>query len=198
MKKIKRLRLMFNRQRFVQSSKVRELGIPTMLISDLMRKGEIIRVGRGIYSTPKTYSSPEFSDYETLSMMIPNGVVCLISALRFHEITDENPHKITLALKHHSRSPVVEYPPVIFYFFSIPTFTAGVVEHKIGQAKIKVYSIEKTIVDCFKYRHKIGLNVAISALRSATQQKRINYNDLWEYAKICRVTNVLRPYMEAM
>ena len=143
-------------------------------------------------------SATEHSDLKAICHLVPQGVICLISALRFHGLTDENPHEISVALKHGLRTPVFAYPPVSYFSFSGEAFTHGVETHRIDGFNVKVYSIEKTIADCFKYRNKIGLDIALAALRESVKNNKIDFNTLWDTAKVCRVSKIIRPYMEAV
>lgn len=176
---------------------IRDAGISAQFITNMLRNGEITRLGRGVYSLAGP-GATERSDFETLSHLVPQGVVCLVSALRFHDLTDENPHEISVAVKHGSHPPRIEYPPVQFFVFSGLAYSSGVESHSVNGVELKVYSIEKTIADCFKYRNKIGLDIAVSALQDAVKKNKLNYNVLWESAKICRVSKIIRPYMEAV
>lgn len=197
MTKREQLKRMFARNRIVRASMIRDAGIPAQFITNMLRNGEITRLGRGVYS-PAESGATEISDLETLSHVVPQGIICLVSALRFHGLTDENPHEISVAIKHGSHPPRIEYPPVQFFVFSGPAYSSGVESHSVNGAELRVYSVEKTIADCFKYRNKIGLDIAVSALQDAVKKDKLNYNSLWESAKICRVSKIIRPYMEAV
>jgi predicted transcriptional regulator of viral defense system len=131
-------------------------------------------------------------------MRVPEGVLCLISALAFHEMTTQIPHEVYIAIKRNSRTPRVDYPPVRIFRFSGMAFTEGVEIHKIDGVSIYVYSPEKTLADCFKYRHKIGLDTAIESLKFYRERKRVRYDLLIHFAKICRVMKIMRPYLESM
>lgn len=197
MTKKEQLQKLFTSKHILRHSTIREAGIPSQLLTDMVRHGEIIRLERGIYAL-KGIEATEMSDLEILSHIVPSGVICLVSALRLHGLTNENPHQISVALKHGSHAPSVVYPPMQFSFFSGDAFSFGVESHPANNATIKVYSVEKTIADCFKYRNKIGLDVAIAALREAVRKNMVNYNELWKAAKICRIAKIIRPYMESM
>jgi predicted transcriptional regulator of viral defense system len=129
---------------------------------------------------------------------VPNGVVCLLSALRFHEITTQAPFEVWLAISEKAWRPRLEYPPIRVARFSQTALHAGIEEYQIEGVTVRVYSAAKTVADCFKYRNKIGLNVAIEALRECWQSRRCNMDELWRYADICRVRNVMRPYLETI
>ena len=126
------------------------------------------------------------------------GLLGLSSALRFHELTTENPFEVWIALKQGAWTPRIEYPPIRVVRFSGPSLAFGAVEHVIEGTTIKVYSPAKTVADCFKFRSKIGTELAIQALRESFREKKASMDELWEAAKICRVANVMRPYMESL
>src|SRR5262249_46839841 len=126
------------------------------------------------------------------------GVVCLLSALQFHGLTTQLPAEVWLALERGTRRPKEEQLPLRVVFFSGPAFSHGVEEHEVEGVPIKVYSPAKTVADCFKYRNKIGLDVALEALRECWRQKRCTMDDLWRSARVCRVANVIRPYLESL
>jgi predicted transcriptional regulator of viral defense system len=137
-------------------------------------------------------------DIVTVASKVKSGVICLISALSFHEITTQIPHEIYVAIGRTMAYPKLKYPPTRFFRFSDDAFQAGVEIHKISGIEVKIYSPEKTVADCFKYRNKIGLDVAIEALKFWRKKKYARIDKLIEYAKICRVYNVIKPYVEAM
>ncbi len=191
MTKIEKLNELFSQNHFLSVSAIRATGIPSQFVTNMLRRGKIIRVARGVYSPSET------DDLELLAQRIPAGVICLVSALRFHNLTDENPHEISIAVPHGYHTPDLSYPPVRYFSFSGKAFSEAIIPRMLNGTTVKVYSVEKTIADCFKYRNKIGLDIAITALREAANQNRIDYNALWSAAKICRVSNIIRPYMEA-
>jgi predicted transcriptional regulator of viral defense system len=125
-------------------------------------------------------------------------VFCLLTALRFHELTTQSPHEIWLAVPNKAHSPKIDYPPLHVVRFSGAALTQGIEAHLVEGVSVRVYCIAKTVADCFKYRNKIGLDVALEALRESRREKRATNDDLWRYAKICRVANVMRPYMESI
>ena len=172
-------------------------GIPRIYLSRLCERGLLDRVGRGLYVLPDA----DVSEHHTLAeagKRVPHGVVCLLSALRFHGLTTQSPSEVWLAIANKAWRPQVDYPPLRFVRFSERTLAAGVEEHSIDGVLVRVYSPAKTVVDCFKYRSKIGLDVALEALRDCRRQRKCTNDELWHYAKICRMANVMRPYMEAL
>jgi predicted transcriptional regulator of viral defense system len=121
-----------------------------------------------------------------------------LSALRFHELTTQAPFEVWLAIDEKARLPKVDYPPIRIVRFSGKSLEFGIQEHRIEGVAVRVYSPAKTIADCFKYRNKIGLDVALEALRDCWQERRATTDELWAAAKVCRVANVMRPYMESL
>jgi predicted transcriptional regulator of viral defense system len=132
------------------------------------------------------------------ALRVPHGVVCLLSALRFHDLTTQSPFEIWMAIDGKARSPKEDIIPLRIVRFSGKALTAGVETHSIEGVKVKVYNPAKTVADCFKYRNKIGLDVAIEALRDCWRKKRATTDQLWHYAKVCRVARVMRPYLESL
>ena len=171
-------------------------GIPRIYLGRLCERGLLQRVGRGLYVLPDA----DVSEHRTLAeacKRVPHGVVCLLSALRFHNLTTQSPSEVWLAIGNKAWRPQVDYPRLRFVRFSARALEAGVEEHSIEGVLVRVYSPAKTVADCFKYRNKIGLDVALEALRDCRRQRTCTNDELWHYAKICRVANVMRPYMEA-
>ena len=129
---------------------------------------------------------------------VPKGVVCLLSSLRFHEIGTQAPYEVWVAIDRRAAKPRSKYPKMRIVRFSGKALTEGFKEHSIEGGFVKIYTPAKTVADCFKYRNKIGLDVAVEALREAMRYRKCTIDQLWRYARICRVTEVIRPYMEAM
>lgn len=172
-------------------------GISRAQVARHSKSGKIERIERGIYRL-KDAPITENESLIVASLLVPAGVICLVSALRFHDLTTQNPFEVWLATEPHSHRPKPETVSLRIVHFSGESLTAGIEIHRIGDEKIKVYSVAKTIADCFKFRNKIGLDVALEALREGKEKKLFTMDELWNYAKICRVTNVLRPYLEAL
>jgi predicted transcriptional regulator of viral defense system len=163
----------------------------------LCERGTLIRIGRGLYMPADAQPTANVSLAQA-ARRVPHGIVCLLSALRFHEIGTANPFEVWIALARDVRRPQVEYPPLRTMRFSGKALIEGVERHRIESVQVKVYSPAKTVADCFKYRNKIGLDVAIEALRDCLRSRKSTRDQLWQYAKICRVTEVMRPYLEAV
>lgn len=144
---------------------------------------------------------PSVTERHCLALAIkqaPKAKVCLLSALRFHDLTTQAPNEIWLAMDHNAVLPRITYPPIRLTKFSGASLVEGVEFHQVEGVEVPVYSAAKTIADCFKFRNKIGLDVAIEALREGLRSRKASVNDIFRYAKICRVANVMRPYMEAL
>lgn len=166
-------------------------------LSDLARSGRIERIGRGLYRDSSSTIS-ENETYVELAKRVPSGVLCLSSALRYHELTTENPSQIWLAIERGTWTPKIDFPPVRIMHFSEPAFGFGIEIHPLNGAQFRVYSPAKTVADCFKFRSKVGTETAIQALRATYREKRATMDELWEAAKVCRVSNIIRPYMESL
>jgi len=172
-------------------------GIPREYLRRLCVKGVLERQTRGIYSL----RGAELTEHHSLVQAckrVPKGVVCLLSALSFHRLTTQAPFEIWLAIDRKSRLPKVEGVPLRLVRFSCDSLTEGIELHRIEGVDVRVYCPAKTVADCFKYRNKIGLDVALEALRECRRERRCTMDELWSYAKVCRVANVMRPYLEAL
>lgn len=181
----------------LRTSQAIQEGIHTDTLYTLRNKGTLETVSRGVYRLAE--SAPLGSpDLVTVAARIPGGVICLISALSFHEITTQIPHVIHVALPKGSEEPRLQYPPIKTYRFTGDSFTQGVETHEIDGVNIHIYNPEKTIADCFKFRNKIGLDTVIEAVRLYRERKNLKVNDLIRYASICRVTDIIKPYLEAI
>jgi predicted transcriptional regulator of viral defense system len=174
-----------------------ERGLPTVALTRLVRQGRLQRVGRGLYALPDRPVS-EHNALAEVARKHPQAIVCLLSALRFHDLTTQSPFEVWLAIPNKARAPKIDYPPLRIVRFSGAALTDGVEEHAIDGVPVRVTSIARTVADCFKFRNKIGLDVALEALQEAWRAKRVSMDDLWRYATLCRVTNVMRPYMESL
>jgi predicted transcriptional regulator of viral defense system len=160
-------------------------------------QGAIVRVGRGLY-VPRGAKPTEHHSLAQASKQVPNGVVCLLSALRFHDLTTQSPYKVWLAIGEKSRLPRPENPPLRIVRFSGKSLAYGVQDHRIEGVPVRVFSPAKTVADCFRYRNKIGLDVALEALRDCTRKRKATMDEIWKAARVCRVANVMRPYLESI
>jgi len=173
------------------------LGIPRVSLTRAVRRGQLERIGRGLYGLPGRPVSAHGVLAEVASR-VPKGVVCLLSALRFHGVTTQAPFEVWLAIENKAIAPKLDYPPLRIVRFSGAALTEGVEVHVVDGVMVRVTGVAKTVADCFKYRNKIGLDVALEALREAWREKSMTSEDLWRYAKVCRVANVMRPYLESL
>jgi predicted transcriptional regulator of viral defense system len=182
----------------VRARELREAGLHSAALSKLVAKGQLIRLERGLYA-PAGRSASEYDNLAIVAIKYPQAVFCLLTALRMHDLTTQSPHEIWVAVDVKARAPALDYPPLRIVRFSGDALHEGNEQKSLdGVAQLLVTSIEKTITDCFKFRNKIGLDIAIEALHQAWQEKRINMDELWRCAKICRVHNVMRPYLESL
>ena len=173
------------------------IGIPRVILTRLTSSGQLEKVGRGLYRLAGAPVS-ERESLATIAVKVPQAVFCLLTALQIHELTTQLPRQIWIAMPQGSHTPKLDYPPVKMVQFSGDAFCEGIEVVQTDQVALRVYCVAKTVADCFKHRNKIGLDVAIEALKDALSQKKASANDLWRYAKICRVANVMRPYLETL
>jgi predicted transcriptional regulator of viral defense system len=181
----------------LRASTAIELGVPKHILYEMVETGELVREGQGIYrlSEGGPLGNP---DLVQISLRVPRAVFCLISALYFHELTTQIPHQIHFALPRDVKTPKIHYPPIRVFHFSQESYQAGIVEHELDGVRVRVYNREKTIADCFKFREKVGMDVAIEAVRDYLRQPRSNVSLLMKYARIDRVEKIIRPYLEAL
>ena len=179
-------------------------GLPRVSLTRLVRQGRLARVGRGLYALPDRPVS-EHSALAEVARRHPRAVVCLLSALRFHELTTQSPFEVWLAIPTKARAPRLDYPPLRIVRFSEAGLTEGVEDHEIDGVPVRITGVARTVADCFKYRNKIGLDVALEALKDALKERgqggrgrRVSTDDLWRYARLDRVANVMRPYLEVL
>jgi predicted transcriptional regulator of viral defense system len=180
----------------IKTSEAIQAGIHPRTLYQLRDMGDLEQISRGIYRLAEieTVSSP---DLVIVATRIPISVICLISALSFHEITTQIPHEVSVAIPKDSKPPVIHYPPMEFHKFSAGSFQAGVGSHQIDGVTVKVYSPEKTLADCFKFRNKIGMDVVLEALKLYKSRMKFDHKKILEYARICRVDKIVLPYLEA-
>lgn len=181
----------------LRTSRALALGVHPRTLYVLRDSGRLVEIARGLY---RLADAPPLStpDLVRVATLVPKAVICLISALAFHEIGTQLPRAVYIALPRTARHSRLSHPPVRVFRFSGPPLTEGIEFHKVDGVEIRVYSVAKTVADCFKYRHKIGLDVALEALRDPWRRRRATMDDLWRYAAMCRVKNVMRPYLESL
>ena len=195
--RIERIISLTKKAGIIRSRDLDEYGIPREYLRRLCDRGVLERQARGIY----TLRGAEITEHHSLVQACkrtPKGVICLLSALRFHGLTTQSPFEIWMAIDRKARIPKVEGVPLHVVRFSGRALTEGIERHRIEGVDVSVYCPAKTVADCFKYRNKIGLDVALEALRECRRERRCTMDDLWRFAKVCRVANVMRPYLEAM
>ena len=181
----------------LSTGEVRAKGIHHEYLRRMCADGLLVRIGRGRYMLPDAETTVHHG-LASASKAVPKGVICLLSALRFHEIGTELPHEVWMAIDRRAAYPRIAIPRLRIMRFSGRALTEGMDVHTIEGVQVPIYSPAKTVADCFKYRNKIGVDVAIEALREVIRDRRCTMDELWSYAQVCRVANIMRPYMEAM
>jgi predicted transcriptional regulator of viral defense system len=181
----------------MRSRDIIALGVSREYLRKLCDRGTIERVGRGLYRLPGAQASPRQTILEACRR-VPHGVIALLSALRCHDITTQAPFEVWMAIDPKARQPRVEGLPLRIVRFSGAAFREGIEEHVEDGVTVRVYGIAKTVADCFKYRNKIGLDVALEALRESLRSRKVSVDDLWHFARVCRVSRVMRPYLESL
>ena len=182
---------------FLRTSEALKAQIHPRILYELREKGVIEQIQVGLYAL-KDLSHIDSPDFATIAKLMPEGVICLISALSYYNLTVQIPHFIYVAIKQNSKFPKINYPPVKIFKFSEKTYSPGIEIHKISGIKIKIYSREKTIIDCFKHRSKVGIEVAIEGLKNYWFSKKTDINLLLKFAKISRVEKIITPYLESI
>ncbi len=184
-------------QSVIRPRDLKEHGLPKDYLYVLAQEGVIGRIGRGLYQWPNKDLGRHHSLVE-ISKLAPKAVVALLSALNYHNMTTQNPHQIWLAIDRKAWRPEISYPPVRFVTMSAESLHSGVETHSIEGVSIKVFNPAKTVVDCFKYRSKVGLDVALDALREGWSARKFTMDELQIYAKVCRMQKVMQPYLESL
>ena len=181
----------------LRASQAAALGIGRSTLYRMVEAGRLDRMDRGLY---RLADMPPLGDPDLIvvTQRVSDGVLCLVSALSFHDLTTQIPHEVQIAVSRRARYPRIVHPPVRVFRYSDEVLEAGVESHEVDGHTVRVFSAEKTIADCFKYRNKIGLDIAIEALRLYWQRRRPDIPALMAYARICRVNRVIRPYLEVL
>ena len=194
----KRAAVVFEKHgRILRTAQALRAGIHPSTLYAMRDSGALEVVSRGVYRLAD--SSPLANpDMVTVAARVPGGVICLISALSFHELTTQIPHEVHVALRRGAEEPRLDYPPIRTYRFTDEAFTAGVEVHELEGMSVRIYSPEKTLADCFKFRNKVGLDTVLEALRLYRERRNVNVDAIMRYAEICRVKEVMRPYLEAL
>lgn len=173
-------------------------GIHRRTLYGLRDDGMLLPTSRGLYRLADMESFPTEIDLVNVAKLVPHGVICLISALFFHELTTQIPHEIWLAVDRKARKPKVDYPPVRSIFFTGSCFHEGIEVHRIMEQDVRIYNAPKTVIDCFRWRNEVGLDVALEAARSYLKRRGASPSILMDYAKPCKVEKLVTPYLEAM
>ena len=185
------------KQGMIRARDLMRRGLPSAYLGRLARQGRLVRRARGVYAAADQEISGTH-DWELACLRVPNGVLCLLSALVYHRIGTQNPAEVWIAIDVKAWRPRVDYPQIRIVRFSGPALSQGIMTVKVGRATLRVYDPAKTVADCFKYRHKIGLEVAVEALREGWRAKKFSLEELAEAARICRVRNVIQTYLEML
>lgn len=181
----------------LRASDLDAIDAPRVVLTRLTAAGLLNKVGRGLYRLPG-HSGSEHEGLAAIATKVPQAVFCLLTALQFHELTTQLPRQIWIAMPRGSHVPRIDYPPIKMVQMTGEVYTTGIEEHLCDGVKLRIYCAAKTVADCFKHRNKIGLDVALEALKDARAKRKATADDLWRYAKVCRVANVMRPYLEAI
>lgn len=181
----------------LRTSEILERGVHRRDLYALRDAGILERISRGVYRLADMPPLTE-PDLVTVASRIPKAVICLVSALRFHGITEEIPRAVSIALPRGTAQPVLNWPPLAVFRFSGEAFTMGVETHSIDNVSVHVYGVAKTVADCFRFRNRIGVDVAVDALRRGLRERLFTPAEFMRFVKICRVSHVVRPYLEAI
>jgi len=181
----------------LRTAQALRVGIHPATLYAMRDSGALEVVSRGVYRLADSVPLGN-PDLVTVAARIPGGVICLISALAFHGLTTQIPHEVHVALPRGAEEPRLDHPPIKTYRFTGEAFTEGVETHELDGVSVRVYSPEKTLADCFKFRNKVGLDTAVEAVRFYRERKRVKVDDIMRYAAICRVKKIIRPYLEAL
>lgn len=173
------------------------MGVPRQALTRLVQSGAVQKLTRGLYALAN-YEPSQHQAIIEAQKRVPDGVICLLSALQFHDLTTQNPHEVWIAIDEKARIPKLDYPPLRVVRFPEQLRRKGVKAHRLAGVDVRVTSAARTVADCFKYRNKIGLDVALEALRDFRANKSDTMDELWDAAKLTRVNRVMTPYLEAL
>ena len=193
----RQLETLFGDATVLRSKDLEARGLARPQIGAAVSEGALERVGRGLYLR----TGAEVSEHHSLVLVarqVPEAAVCLLSALRFHDLTSQNPHEVWIAIGPKDRRPAAGPVPLRVVRFGGAHFTLGLEEHEVEGARLRVYSVARTVVDLFRYRRKLGVDVAIEALREGWRHRRFTPGEIGRYAKACRMSTVMKPYLEAL
>lgn len=192
-----RLTVLFQGTTVLRSKDLEDRGLSRTQMKVAVDAGHLERIGRGLYSLPGTEQTEHHSLVQ-VARRVPRGVICLLSALRFHDLTSQNPHEVWLAIGPKDRLPESGNPPIKVVRFGEGHFQLGLETHVVEGAKLKVYSVARTVVDLFRYRNKIGIDVALEALHEGWRERRFTLKEINDIATRCRIARVMKPYLESL
>ena len=182
----------------VRSRELVDAGVARVQLSRLVAGGELIRLARGVYTAPGAVLPGSEEGVLVVAERIPEARLCLLTALRLHGLTTQAPFEVWIAIGNKDRPPRLDWPPLRVLRFSGEALTAGLETRTMGSKQVRVTTVAKTVADCFKFRNLVGLDVAIEALRDALRARATSVDELWKYARLCRVSKIMRPYLEAL
>lgn len=186
-----------SRKGLLRARDLDSIDTPRVVLTRLTAAGQLEKIGRGLYRLPDSQVS-EHESLVTVATKVPQAIFCLLTALQFHELTTQLPRQVWIAMPHGSHAPRLDYPPIKMVQFTGEAYTAGVEEVERDGVTLRVYGVAKSVADCFKHRNKIGLDVALEALKDSRIRNKASVDDIWRCAQICRVANVMRPYLESI
>jgi predicted transcriptional regulator of viral defense system len=193
---VQKIQKVLRRNGVARASELEAAGVPRAKLSRMVAASQLQRLGRGLYALPG-YQGTEHSALLTVAKRAPHAVFCLLTALRLHGLTTQAPFEAWIAIGNKDHAPRLDYPPLRIVRYSAPSLAFGVDALQVTGGALRVTSVAKTVADCFKFRNKIGLDVALEALRDARRTRKASADELWRCARVDRVTNVMRPYLEA-
>lgn len=185
------------KKKIIKAADLEAEGFSRNYLYTLRQRGLLTRVSTGTYALPGREIT-EYSSFAEITKQNPRVVICLLSALIYYQISTQFPHEVWCAIPQGANKPRINYPPLSLIYISEPSYSYGIQQHEIDGVQVNIYSIAKTVADCFRFRNKIGIDVAIEALKEAWNQKKVTMDELVEAAKINRVLKVMRPYMEVI
>lgn len=188
---------LFTRSGTLRSSDLVAQGVSRTQLSRWVASGALQRLARGLYALPN-YAPNQHASLVEVARRAPHVVFCLLTALRFHELTTQSPFEVWIAIGNKDHPPRLAHPKLRVQRFSPASLNYGVEEHRVDGATLRITDVAKTVADCFKFRNKVGLDVALEALRDAVHERRTSTDAIWRAAKVCRVATVMRPYLESL
>ena len=189
---------LIQRKGAVRSRELVDAGVARVQLSRLVAGGELIRLARGVYTAPGAVLPGSEEGVLVVAERIPEARLCLLTALRLHGLTTQAPFEVWIAIGNKDRAPRLDWPPLRVVRFSGEALTTGLETRTMGSKQVRVTTVAKTVADCFKFRNLVGLDVAIEALRDALRARATSVDELWKYARLCRVSKIMRPYLEAL